>query len=132
MEYQKIINFLHNTRNQRTKLWTKNLVKANDASYVVYNTGSQIKFKTSMIRLSLCGYSDAYILVKGIITVENTGTAAACNDKNKEVIFKNCTLFTDYLSEINNKDHARDIDVVMQMYSLIEYSDNYSKTSRML
>ena len=98
----------------------------------MYDTGSQIKFKTSMVRLSLCGYSDAYILVKWIITVENTGIAAACNNKNKEVIFKNCTLFTDCLSEINNKDHARDIDVVMPMYSLIEYSDNYSQTSRML
>ena len=53
----------------------------NDGPYGVYNTGSQIKFKTSIIRSSLCNYRDAYILFKGTITVENTGTAAALNNK---------------------------------------------------
>ena len=84
-----------------------------------------------MIRSSLCDYSDTYILVEETITVTNTGIAAASNSINKNVIFKNCASFTDCLSRINNKeiDHAKDINVVMRMYNLIEYSDNYMKTS---
>ena len=85
-----------------------------------------------MIQSSLCNYSDAYILVKGIITVENTAAEGADpNNRNKKVIFENCAPFPDCISEINNKeiDHAKDIDVVIPMYNLIEYSDNYSKTS---
>ena len=55
---------------------------------------------------------------------------AAANDINKTVIFKNCAPFTDCISKINNAqvDNAKDIDIVMLMYNLIEYSDNYSKT----
>ena len=83
-----------------------------------------------MLSSSLCDYSDAYILVKGTITVPNTGTAATPNNRNKKVIFKNCVPFTDCVSEINSKeiDHAKDIDVVVLMHNLIEHSDNYSKT----
>ena len=82
-----------------------------------------------MLRSSLCDYSDAYILVKGNITVNNT--AAAANNTNKKVIFKNCAPFTNCISKINNTqiDNAEYIDIVMPMYNLIEYSDNYSKTS---
>ena len=81
-----------------------------------------------MLRSSLCDYSDECTLVKGAITVPNTGTTAALNNRNKKVIFKNCAPFTDCISEISNKeiDHAKDIDAVMPMYNLIEYSDNYS------
>ena len=61
------------------------------------------------------------------ITVPNTGIAAAPNNRNKKVMFKNSSPFTDCISEIINKeiDHAKDIDAVMPMYNLIEYSDNY-------
>ena len=69
MEYQKIISFLDDTLNQPSNFNTKNWVEINYRSYGVYNTGSLIKFKTSMLRSSLCDYSDAYILVKGTITV---------------------------------------------------------------
>ena len=71
----------------------------------------------------------AYLLKK-LITIPNTRTAAALNNKNKKVIFKNYAPFPNCRSEIKNKeiDHAKDIDVVMSMYYLIEYSDNYSKT----
>ena len=95
-----------------------------------YDIGSQIKFKTS-IRSSLGDYTDAYILVKGTLRVRNKGTAAAPNNRNKKVIFKNCAPFTDCISKINNKeiDHVKDIDVVMPMYHLIEYSDHCSKMS---
>ena len=85
-----------------------------------------------MSKSSLCDYSDAYILVKGTITVNNTAaTTAAANNANKEVMLKNASSFTDFESEINNVeiDNAKDIDIVMLMYNLIEYSDNYSKTS---
>ena len=84
-----------------------------------------------MLRSSLCDYSDAYILVKGNISVNNTAAdGAAANNTNKKVIFKNCAPFTNCISEINNTqvDNAKDIDIVMPMYNLIEYSDNYSKT----
>ena len=84
-----------------------------------------------MLRSSLCDYSDAYILVKGTIPVENTGTAADPYNRNKKVISKNCAPFTERICQINNKgiDHAKDIDVVMLIYNLIENSDNYMKTS---
>ena len=85
-----------------------------------------------MLRSSLCDYSDAYILAKGNISVNNTAAAGAdANNTGKKVIFKNCAPFTDCISKINNTqvDNAKDIDIVMPMYNLIEYSDNYSKTS---
>ena len=67
MEYQKITNLYNNTPNQPTKLRTKNPVEINDESHGTCNTNSQIKFKTSMLRSSLCNYRDAYILVKETI-----------------------------------------------------------------
>ena len=108
------------------------MVEINDDSRGTFNTNSRIKFKTSMLRTSLCDYSDGYILVSGtiIITGEGNDDAARRLDEiNKGVIFKNCPPFTDCISEINNTqiDNAKDIDVVMPMYHLIEHSDNYSK-----
>ena len=108
------------------------MVEINVKSRGTYNNNSQIKFKTTMLKSSLCDYSDAYILVKGTITVNNTaGAGAAVNTTNKKVIFKNCAPFTNCISEINNTqvDNAKDIDIVMPMYNLIAYSDNYTKTS---
>ena len=67
MEYHKIINLSDNTSNQPTKFRTKNWVEINDDSRGTYNTHSQMKFKTSMLRSSLCDYGDTYILVKGAI-----------------------------------------------------------------
>ena len=60
----------------------------------MYNTNSQIRFKTLMLKSSFCDYSDACIHVKGTIIVANTGTAAAPSNGDKNVIFKNCMLFT--------------------------------------
>ena len=134
MEYQKIINLLDNTPNQPTKFRTKNWVEINDESRGTYNTNSQITFKTSMLRSNLCDYIDAYML-KGTIIVANTAVADAdATNTNKKVIFKNCTPFTSCISRINNTkiDDAQYTDVVMPMHSLIEYSDNYSKTSGIL
>ena len=88
-----------------------------------------------MLRTSLCDYSDAYILVKGTITVRNPAAAGVdANNTNKKVIFKNYAPFTSCVSRINNTqiDDAQYTDLVMPMYNLIEYSDNYSKTSGIL
>ena len=132
MEYQKIANLIDDASNQPSKFRTRNLVEINHESRGAYNINSQIKFKTTMLKSSLCDYSDAYILVKGTITVNNTAAqGAAANNINKKVIFKNCAPFTNCISEINNTqiDNAKDIDLVMPMYNLIEYSDNYAKTT---
>ena len=86
--------------NQPFKFRTKNWVEINDESSGTYNVNSQIKFKTTMLKSSLCYYSDVYILVKRTITVNNTDADA--NNTNKKVIFKNCAPFTNCMSEINN------------------------------
>ena len=97
-----------------------------------FNTNRQIKFKTSVLCSSLCDYSDAYILASGTRTV--AALPAGGGNNNIQLVFKNCAPFTNCISEINNTqiDNAKDINVVMPMYNLIEYNDNYSKTSRSL
>ena len=132
MEYKKIANLIDDTSNQPSKFRTRNWVEISHESRGAYNVNSQIKFKTTMLKSSLCDYSDAYILVKGTISVNNTAAAgAAANNDDKKVIFKNCAPFTNCISEINNTQigNAKDIDIVMPMYNLIEYSDNYAKTT---
>ena len=116
-EYEQIINLLDYTPNQPTIFSTKNCVKINDKARVTYGTNSQIKFKTSMLKSSLCGYSDAYILVRGTITAVGAGTddeAKVAYRNNKQVIFKNCAPFTDCITAINNTqvDNGKDLDVV--------------------
>ena len=77
-----------------------------------------------MLKCRLCYYSDAYILVKRTITVNNTAAPDAnANNTNKKVIFKNCAPFANCISEINNTKvvNAKDLDIVMPMYNLIEY-----------
>ena len=141
MEYQKITNLLDNASNQPSKFKTINWVEINESRGTY--TSNDIRFKTAMLRSSLCDYGDAYILVKGTITI--TGNAGAepnptaaqllaarqADERDKGVTFKNCAPFTKCISRINNTDidNAQDIDIVMPMYNLIEYSDNYSKTS---
>ena len=132
MEYQKILNLLNNESNKPSTFRTKNWVEIDDDTRGAYFPNNQIRFKTSMLRSSLCDYSDAYILVKGNISVNNTAAAFAdANNTNKKVIFKNCAPFTSCISKIKNEqiDNAEYIDIAMLMYNLIEYSDNYSKTS---
>ena len=131
MKYQKIANLIDDASNQPSKFKTKNLVEINDESRGTYNINSQIKFKTTMLKSSFCDYSDAYILVKGTIAVNNTAAAGADANNNKKVIFKNCAPFTNCISEINSTqiDNAKDLDIVIPMYNLVEYSDNYLKTS---
>ena len=132
MEYQKIANLLNSESNQPSKFSTRNWVEINDEARGEYFPDKKIRFKTSMLRSILCDYSDAYIFVKGNITVNNTASAgAAANNTDKKVIFKNCAPFSNCISKINNTqiDNAESIDIVMAMYNLIEHSDNCSKTS---
>ena len=84
---------MHNALNWTSKLKTKTWVEINDARGR-YNTNSQIKFKTSTSKWSLYNFIDACILVKGTITIPNTADGGAgAETANKNVIFKNCTLF---------------------------------------
>ena len=78
MEHQNIANLLDNgASNETSQFRTKNWAKINDDSRGGYTTGKDIKFKTTMPRSRLCGHADAYILVKGTITVTGTGDDAA-------------------------------------------------------
>ena len=134
MEYQKLAIFLNNTLDEPPKFRTKNWVEINDESKKLYNTGSDIKFKTTLLRSNLCDYADVYILVQGTITITGVGNnadARQADERNKDVIFKNCVPFTKCISRIKNTeiDNAQDIDTIMPMYNLTEYIDNYSKTS---
>ena len=122
--------------NKPSKLRTKNWVEIIDESREGYTTGSDIKFKTTVLRSSVCDYADEHILVKVTIAITGTGegddaATRQADERNKGVIFTNCVSFTKSISKINDTeiDNAQDIDIVMQMHNLIEYSNNYPKTS---
>ena len=121
MEHQKIANLLNDELNKPSKFRRRNLVEKDDDVRAEYSPSKQVMFKTSTLRSILCKYGNAYILVKGNITVNNTAAGDA-NSTNKKVIFKNCAPFTSCISKINNEqiDNAEYIDIVMPMYSLIE------------
>ena len=132
MQYQNLSNLLKDESNKPSKFKTRNWIEINNEARVTYSSNKQIKFKITLLRSGLCDYSDAYILVKGNITVNNTADAgAAATNTNKEITFKNCDPFASCFSKINHTqiDDAKCIDIVMPMYNLIEYRDNYSKTS---
>ena len=129
MKYQEIINLLDNTPNQLSKFSTKNSIEIKDHSKGMYYSNSDI-----IVTSSLCDYSDVYILVKGRITITRKGAddaARQADERDKGIIFKNHAPFINCKSEINDTeiDNAKDIDIVMPMYNVIEYSNNYSKTS---
>ena len=133
MEYRKIVNLLNNKINPPSKFRTRNSVEINDESRGTCTCNS-IKFKATMLRSNLYDYADAYVLVNGTKTVTGAGDAAAArqaDERDKGVTFKNWAPFIKCINRINNTemDNAKDIDIVMPIYNLIEYSDNYSKTS---
>ena len=120
MEYQKIINLLDNTSNKPSKFRTKNWIEINDDIIGAYSPNKNIRFKTSVLRSSLCDFSDAYIIVKENITVNNTAVDGAdANNTNKKVVFKNCAPFAKCIRKINNTqiDNAEYIAIVIPMYS---------------
>ena len=85
MEYQKIANLIDDASNQPSKFRTRNLLEINDESRGAYNVNSQIKFKTTMLKSSLCDYSVAYVLVKGTITINGRGADLQLDKQMKEI-----------------------------------------------
>ena len=119
MEHKNILNLLNETNDSKfvTRKW--NIV--NDNPKANYNVGNDIIYNTEVLK-SNCDYNGAYILVKGDITV--TGAAVT------QITFKNCAPFTKCITKIDETiDDAEDLDLVMPMYNLIEYSSNYSETT---
>ena len=136
MEYDKINNLLLSEDNESEKLSkfvTREYIRVNSLSNT-YNENKSIRFKTPMLRSNLCDSSDAYILVKGTITV----TAPAVNNnannirdkRNRPIILKNNAPYVSCIRRINGEliEDADDLDIVMSMYNLLEYSKNYTKT----
>ena len=89
-----------------------------------YKPSKQIRCKTSMLRSHLCNFSDTYILVKGTITLTKANGKGIIDIRNGFLAFKNNTPFTNCISKTNNVliDNAKDLDVLMPMYNLLEYS----------
>ena len=135
MEYDKINNLLLSEDNEMSeklsKFVTRECVRVNSLLNT-YNENKSIRFKTPMLRLNLCDYSDAYILAKGTITVTAPGDNAnnIRDKKNRPLISKNNAPFVSCITRINSKliEDADDLDIVMAMYNLLEYSKNYRKT----
>ena len=129
MEFQKIVNFLDTTFDDKDlpRFVTKNWTEVYDQSGGNYNVNKEIRIRTSMLRSDLCDFNDAYIVVKGDIIVTEPDDAK----RNKEVTFKNNAPFINCISKINGVkiDNAEDLDVVMPMYNLLEYSKNYRKAT---
>ena len=129
MEFEKIINLLDTTSDNKDlpRFVTKKWIEVYDQSEKSYSINKEIRIKTSMLRSDLCDDSNAYIIVKGDITVTNPNNAK----RNKAVAFKNNAPFINCISKINGIkiDNAEDLDVVMPMYNLLEYSKNYKKTT---
>ena len=130
MEYDKINNLLlseDNENEQLSKFVTREYVRVNSLSNT-YNENKSIRFKTAMLRLNLCDNSDAYILVKGKIMVTAPGANNGANNirdkRNRSLILKNNAPFVSCITRINGEliEDAGDLDIVMPMYNLIEYS----------
>ena len=129
MEYDKINNLLlseDNESEQLSRFVTREYVEVNSLLNT-YNENKSIRFKTPMLRSNLCDYSDAYILVKDTIAVAGNNLR---DRKNRPLILKNNAPFISCITRINGKliEDADDLDIVMPMYNLLEYSKNYRKT----
>ena len=128
METQKIANLLGDSNNESLKFVTRKRYMINDQNNTDYGEGNKdsatVKSEINVIKPHLCDYSDAYILLTGDIT-------ATDGSENTRVAFKNCAPFTKCVARINDEhvDSANNLDIIMPMYNLIEYSDNYSDTS---
>ena len=137
MEHDKINNLLLSKDNemsgQLSKFVTREDVEVKSLSNT-YNENKSIRFKTPMLSSSLCDYSDAYILVKGTITVTapeaNIGANNIRDKRNRPLILKNNAPFVSCITRINGEliEDADDLDIVMPMYNLLEYSKTYRKT----
>ena len=128
METQKIVNLLNDTDNKSSKFATRKWYIINDQNNGQYGNGdengSTTNFETKVIKPFLCCYPDAYVLVTGDIT-------ATCGNANTKVACKNCAPFRRCVSHINDEhvETAENLDIIMPMYNLLEYSDNYADSS---
>ena len=133
MEFQKIVNLFDTTFDDKylPRFVTKKWIEVYDQSEKNYNVNKEIRIKTPMLRSDLCDFSDAYIVVKGDITLTKTNGRGIIDIRNRFLAFKNNAPFTNCISKINNVliDNAEDLDIVMPMYNLLEYSKNYRKTT---
>ena len=123
MEYDKFNNLLGSESEKLSNFVTREYVRVNSLSNM-YNENKSIRFKTPMLRSDLCDYSDAYILVNGTITVAENHPR---DRQNRPLILKNNAPFISCISKINNEliEDVEDLDMVMPMYNLLEYSKNY-------
>ena len=127
-ETQKTANFLGDADNESLKFGTRKWHVINDQNNTNYGEGNEngttVKFETQVIKSNLCDYADAYIFATGDVT-------ATGGDANTRVVFKNCAPFMKCIPHINNEhvDNANNLGIIMRMYNLTEYSDNYSDTS---
>ena len=128
MEAQKIINLLEELDDDILNFGTKKWYIINEQNNGQYEKGdgnySTRKFNTEVIKPNLCDYSDAYILVTGNIVVVN-------GNQNTSIAFKNCSSFIRCVTRLNDEhvETADNLDIITNLYNLIEYSDNYSHTS---
>ena len=134
MKYDKINNVLLSEDNESEKLSkfvTRQYVKVNNSLLDTYDENKSNTFKTPMLRSNLCDYSNAYILVNGTVTV--TGNHPR-DRQNRPLILKNNAPFISCITRINGEliEDADDLDIVMPMYNLLEYSKSYRKTIRSL
>ena len=122
-----------NESKKLSKFVTREYARVNSLSNV-YNENKSIRFKTTMLRSNLSDYSDADILIKGTITVMAPGVNNNANNirdkRNRPLILKNNAPFVSCITRINGEliEDADDLDIVMSMYNLLEYSKNYRKT----
>ena len=127
IEFQKVANFISTTADDKDlpRLVTKNWIKFYDQSRENYNVNKETRIKTSMLRSDLCDHSNAYIAVEGTITVVRPDNVK----RVKATTFKNNAPYISCISKINGTKigNAEDLDVVMPMYNLLEYSENYRK-----
>ena len=127
-ETQKTANFLGDADNESSKFGTRKWYVISDENNTNYGEGNEngttVKFETQVIKSNLCDYADAYIFATGDVT-------ATGGDANTRVVFKNCAPFMKCIPHINNEhvDNADNLGIIMRMYNLTEYSDNYSDTS---
>ena len=126
MEYDKINNLLDSEGKNLSKFVTGEYVRVNSLSNT-YNENKSIRFKTPMLRPDLCDYADTYILVNGTILVNGLNPRGR---QNRPLILKNNAPFVSCITRINGEliEDADDLDIVMPMYNLLEYSKNYRKT----
>ena len=128
MEFNKINNLLGPAHDEVPRFITKKWIEVQSQSGSIYNRSKPIRFKTSTLRSDLCDYSDAYVWVKGTITVTDSNDNA---NFDRRLTLKNNAPFISCISKIKGElvENAEDLDIVIPMYNLLEYSKNYEKTT---